>query len=30
VDVKQQHPLAAYDEEGTLIGDDYADLLVDN
>ena len=30
VDVTQQHPLAVYDEDGTLIGDYYADLLVDN
>ena len=30
LDVKQQHPLKVYDEDGTLIGDYYADLLVDN
>jgi GxxExxY protein len=30
VDVKQQHPLKVYDEDGTLIGEYYADLLVDN
>ena len=30
VDVKQQHPLSVYDEDGTVIGDYYADLLVDN
>jgi hypothetical protein len=29
VDGKQQHPSAVYDEGGTLIGDYYADLLVD-
>ena len=29
VDVQQEHPLAVYDEDGTLIGDYYADLLVD-
>lgn len=30
MDVKQQHPLRVYDEDGTLIGDYNADLLVDN
>ena len=30
LDVKQQHPVSVYDEDGTLIGDYYADLLVDN
>ncbi|MBI4517571.1 MAG: GxxExxY protein [Deltaproteobacteria bacterium] len=30
VDVKQQHPLTVRDEDGTLIGDYYADLLVEN
>ena len=30
LEVKQQHPLKVYDEDGTLIGDYYADLLVDN
>ena len=30
LDVKQQHPLQVYDEDGTLIGDYYADLFVDN
>ena len=29
LDVKQQHPLAVFDEDGTLLGDYYADLLVD-
>lgn len=27
--VEQQHPTKVYDEDGTLIGDYYADLLVD-
>jgi GxxExxY protein len=30
LDVKQQHPLNVYDEDGTLIGEYFADLLVDN
>ena len=30
LEVKQQHPLKVYDEDGTLIGDYYADVLVDN
>lgn len=30
LDVKQQHPLKVYDEDGTEIGDYFADLLVDN
>ncbi len=30
LDVKQQFPVNVYDEDGTLIGDYYADLLVDN
>jgi GxxExxY protein len=29
-DVKQQHPLNVHDEDGTLIGSYFADLLVDN
>ena len=29
-DVKQQHPLKVYDEDGTEIGDYVADMLVDN
>src|SRR6266576_7144331 len=29
LDVKQQHPIPVFDEDGTLIGDYYADLLVD-
>ena len=28
--VKQQHPMAVYDEDGTIIGDFFGDLLVDN
>jgi GxxExxY protein len=28
-DVKQQQPLQVYDEDGTLIGDYYADLFID-
>jgi len=28
-DVQQQHPLPVYDEDGTLLGDFYADLLVE-
>jgi GxxExxY protein len=30
LDVKQQHPLKVYDEDGTGIGDYLADLLIDN
>ena len=30
LEVKQQHPLKVYDEDGTMIGDYHADLLVDN
>jgi GxxExxY protein len=30
LDVKQQHPLQVFDEDGTLIGDYIADLFVDN
>jgi GxxExxY protein len=30
LDVKQQHPLKVHDEDGTEIGDYYADLLVNN
>lgn len=30
LDVKQQHPLTVYDEDGTVIGDYLADLYVDN
>lgn len=30
LDVKQQEPIKVYDEDGTLIGDYFADLLIDN
>lgn len=30
LDVKQQHPLKVRDEDGTVIGDYFADLFVDN
>ena len=30
LDVKQQHPLKVFDEDGTEIGDYFADVLVDN
>lgn len=29
LDVRQQHPLPVYDEDGTLLGDFFADLLVE-
>jgi len=29
ISVEQQHPIKVYDEDGTVIGDYYADLLVD-
>ena len=29
LDVKQQHPLKVHDEDGTVIGEYYADLLID-
>ena len=29
-DVKQQHPITVFDEDGTVIGQYHADLLVDN
>jgi len=29
IEVKQQHPLNVYDEDGTLLGEYFADLLVD-
>lgn len=29
LEVSQQHPLAVYDEDGTLLGDYYADLFVE-
>jgi GxxExxY protein len=30
LEVKQQHPLQVFDEDGTLLGDFYADLFVEN
>jgi len=30
IDVRQQHPLRVFDEDGTLIGEYFADLLVEN
>jgi GxxExxY protein len=30
IEVIQQHPVHVYDEDGTMIGDYYADLVVDN
>src|SRR5258708_20672179 len=30
LDVKQQHPLTVYDEDGTVIGEYFADLFVDH
>jgi len=30
LEVSQQHPLHVYDEDGTMIGQYYADLLIDN
>lgn len=30
LEVHQQHPIKVYDEDGTLIGDYYADLFVEN
>src|SRR5688572_24591314 len=30
LDVKQQHPLTVYDEDGTVVGEYLADLLVEN
>lgn len=29
VDVKQQHPLKVYDEDGTIIGEYFADLMIE-
>jgi GxxExxY protein len=28
IEVEQQHPLSVYDEDGTLLGDFYADIFV--
>ena len=30
LDIKQQHPIQVFDEDGTLLGDYYADLFVEN
>ena len=30
VEAKQQHPLAVYDEDGTILGEFYADLFVED
>ena len=30
LEVKQQHPLTVYDQDGTIIGENYADLYMDN
>ncbi len=30
IDVAQQHPLSVFDEDGTLLGDFYADLVVEH
>ncbi|OHE76116.1 MAG: hypothetical protein A3F67_01845 [Verrucomicrobia bacterium RIFCSPHIGHO2_12_FULL_41_10] len=30
LEIKQQHPINVYDEDGTLIGEYFADLLVEN
>ena len=30
LDVKQQHPLSVHDEDGTILGEFFADLLVEN
>ena len=30
LEVKQQHPLTVYDEDGTVIGEYFADLLIEN
>ncbi len=30
MDVKQQYPLSVYDEDGTVLGEYYADLLIEN
>lgn len=30
LEVRQQHPLLVYDEDGTVIGEYYADLLIEN
>lgn len=30
LDVKQQHPITVYDQDGTVLGEYFADLLVEN
>ncbi len=30
IDVKQQHPLTVFDEDGTVLGDYFVDLLIDD
>jgi GxxExxY protein len=30
IEIKQQHPIQVYDEDGTILGDYSADLLIDN
>ena len=30
IKVKQQHPLTVYDEDGTVLGDYFADLFIDD
>ena len=30
LDVKQQYPLTVYDEDGTVLGDFFADLFIEN
>ncbi len=30
LDVKQQHPLTVYDEDGTVLGEYFADLFIEN
>jgi GxxExxY protein len=30
LNVKQQHPLTVFDEDGTMLGDYFADLLIDD
>jgi GxxExxY protein len=30
MNVRQQHPISVYDEDGTLLGDFFADLLIEN
>ena len=30
MDIKQQHPIKVHDEDGTLLGDFYADIFAEN